>query len=186
MGRHGRFGGAGFTLIELMVVVAVVVVLQTLAAPALSGMVNSMRMTAAANSLFSSLFFARNEAIKRNSRVVVCKSATGSACAGSGGWEQGWIVFHDVNNNAALDAGETLLSREQTLPDPIRLTGNNPVVSYVSYTPMGTTSYISGAFQAGTLTVCQQSATPVDARLIVISSAGRPRTVKTTVGYCPL
>ena len=42
-------------------------------------------------------------------------------------------------------------------------------------------TYISGAFQAGTLTVCPESASRVDARQIVISSAGRPRTVKTTV-----
>lgn len=181
-----RYGCAGFTLIELMVVVAIVAVLQTLAAPAFSGMVSSMRLSTAINSLFSSLLLARSEAIKRNSRAVVCKSATGFACATTGGWEQGWIVFHDANNNATLDAGEALLSREQALPNLIRLTGNSPLVSYVSYTPMGMTNYTSGAFQAGTLTVCSQSATPVDARQIVISSAGRPRTLKTMVAQCPL
>lgn len=181
-----RSGCAGFTLIELLVVVALVVILQSLAAPAFSAMVNSMRMTTAVNSLFSSLLLARSEAIKRNSRAVVCKSVTGDACIKTGGWEQGWIVFHDANNNAALDAGEAILSREQAVLQPLLLTGNGPVISYVSYTSMGTTSYTSGAFQAGRLTVCPESATRVDARQIVISSAGRPRTVKTTVAQCPL
>ena len=87
MGR--RSGCAGFTLIELLVVVALVAIIQLLAAPALSGMANSMRLTSAANSLFSSLLLARSEAIKRNSRAVVCKSATGDTCITTGGWEQG-------------------------------------------------------------------------------------------------
>ena len=176
---------AGFTLIELLLVVALVAILQSLAAPSLAGMANSMRLSTATNSLFSSLHLARSEAIKRNSRAVVCKSATGDACITSGGWEQGWIVFHDVNNNASLDAGEAILSREQALPHPIQLTGNGPVASYVSYTPMGTTSYTSGAFQAGTLTICAHSSTSVAAREIKISSTGRPRTLKTTVAHCP-
>lgn len=186
MRKHGWSGSGGFTLIELLVVLALVVMLQSLAAPALSGMVHSMRLTTAVNALFSSLLLARSEAIKRNSRAVVCKSATGNACITTGGWEQGWIVFHDANNNASLDAGEAVLSRNQALPQPIRLTGNGPMISYVSYTSMGTTRYASGAFQAGTLTVCPESAARVEARQIVISSAGRPRTVKTRVAHCPL
>lgn len=185
MGKHGRSGSGGVTLIELLVVLALAAVFQTLAAPAMSGMANSMRTSAAANTFFSSIHLARSEAIKRKARVVLCKSATGDACASTGGWEQGWLVFHDANNNASLDAGEVLLLREQALPDPVRLAGNGPVASYVSYTATGTTSYTSGAFQAGTFTVCPESVGVTGARQIVISSAGRPRTVKTTVAQCP-
>ena len=176
----------GFTLIELMVVLAVVAVLQTLAAPAFSGAVTSIRLTTAVNSLLSSLLLARSEAIKRNSRVVVCRSTSGNACASSSGWEQGWIVFHDANNNAALDPGESVIAREQALPNLVRLRGNAPVASYVSYTPVGSASYTSGAFQAGTFTVCIQSESSGDARQIVISASGRPRTAKTAVPQCPL
>lgn len=175
---------AGFTLIELLLVVSLMAVLLSLAVPSLAGMANSMRLTTATNSLFSSLLLARSEAIKRNSRAVVCKSATGDACMTTGGWEQGWIVFHDANNNAAVDAGEAILSREHAVSPPIRLTGNEPVVSYVSYTPTGRTNYTSGAFQAGTLTICIQSANSVEAREIKINIAGRPRTLKTTVAHC--
>ncbi len=179
-------GCAGFTLIELLVVVTLVAILQSLAVPVLAGMINSMRLTTAVNSLFSSLLLARSEAIRRNSRVVVCKSVSGDACITAGGWEQGWIVFHDSNNNASLDAGEAILSRQQALPQSMRFKGNDPVASYVSFTPMGSTQYPSGAFQAGTLTVCMESVTRVDARQIVISSTGRPRTVRTMVNSCPV
>jgi len=180
-----RSVNAGFTLIELLVVVAVVAILQSLAAPPLAAMINSMRLTVAVNALFSSLLLARSEAIKRNTRAVVCKSASGEACTTTGGWDQGWIVFHDANNNTRRDAGEVLLLQQDALSAGVRFSGNSPVANYVSYTPMGTTSYASGAFQAGTLTVCVPSATQGDARQIVISSAGRPRTVKTTVDHCP-
>lgn len=179
-----RSGSVGFTLIELLVVVALVAILLSLATPSLAALANSMRLTKATNSLFSSLIFARSEAILRNSRAVVCKSASGSVCITTGGWEQGWIVFHDVNNNAVLDPGEDVMSREQALPLPIRLTGNGPVMNYVSYTPMGTTNYPSGAFQAGTFTICPTSATSVDAREIKISSVGRLRALRTTVEQC--
>lgn len=185
MRKHGRSGSGGVTLIELLVLLVLVAVFQTLAAPALSGLANSMRLSAGVNRFFSSVHLARSEAIKRNARVVLCKSATGNACASTGGWEQGWIVFHDANNNAALDAGEVLLLREQALPHPIRLAGNSHVAGYVSYTPMGTTRLTSGAFQAGTLTLCPQSATRVEARQIVISSSGRPRTIRAMVDQCP-
>lgn len=181
-----RFVSAGFTLIELMVVVALMAILATLAAPAMSGMVNSMRLTTAVNSLFTSLLLARSEAIKRNGRAVVCKSASGDACITSGGWEQGWIVFHDANNNATRDTGEVIVSRGHALQSPIRLNGNSPLANYVSFTPMGQTAYASGAFQAGTLTVCVESSEPLEARQIVISSTGRPRTVRKTVAKCPL
>ena len=177
-------GTAGFTLIELLVVVALVAILQSLATPALSAIVNSIQLTTAVNSLLSSLHLARSEAAKHNTRAVVCKSASGDACTTTGGWEQGWIVFHDHNNNAALDADETVLLRQQALPPEVLLKGNMPVANYLSFTPVGTTRYISGAFQAGTLTVCQHSATRTDARQLVISSSGRPRTVRTTVDSC--
>lgn len=181
-----RFSCAGFTLVELMVVIAVIGVVAALAAPTFSSVANSVRLTTSLNALLSSLMLTRSEAIKRNSRAVVCKSATGSACASSGGWEQGWIVFHDANNNAALDADESVISRQQALPGLVHLRGNAPVVSYVSYTSTGAAGYTSGAFQAGTLTVCIQSESSGDARQLVISSSGRPRTVRTTVAQCPL
>lgn len=184
MMRSQRSGCGGFTLIEILVVLVVLATLQTLAVPALSSVLDSARLGSATQSFFHHLQLTRSEAIKRNARVVMCKSDGGSNCTRTGGWEQGWIVFHDANNNAMVDAGESILQREQALASSVRLTGNTFVESYVSYTPLGQTSLTSGAFQAGTLTVCRASEVRSQAKQIVISSTGRVRTQKVSLDRC--
>jgi type IV fimbrial biogenesis protein FimT len=183
MGKEAQSNSSGVTLTELLVVLVLVAVLLAMGAPAMSTMADSVRLTSGANTFFSSVLLARSEAAKRNGRVVLCKSS-GGGCVSTGGWEQGWIVFHDANNNAALDWGEVLLLKEPGLSNGLRLRGNIQVADYVSYTPTGAARLTTGAFQAGTLTVCPQAATPVAARQIVISATGRPRTVKTMVDWC--
>lgn len=175
----------GLTLIEILVVVAVVAVLQSIAVPAMADLINSSRNSAVLNTLYSSLIMARGDAILRNQRTVVCKSDTGDQCKSSGGWGQGWLVFRDSNNNAQLDADEQVLVRQGPVPSSVHLTGNLPVSRYVSFTPRGSAAYVSGAFQAGTLTVCSPSTGEIQAKQIVISIAGRPRMVTTTLESCP-
>lgn len=175
----------GTTLIDLLIGVAVMAVLVRMTSPAMSSVMDSLRLTAASNTFLSALHLTRSEAIKRNSRVVLCKSATGTSCAVDGGWGQGWVVFHDANNNAALDSGEEVIRRESALPSHFSMTGNTPVAKYVSYTALGTPKLSAGAFQAGTITVCRQSASSVDARQIILSSTGRPRIERATVSACP-
>jgi type IV fimbrial biogenesis protein FimT len=176
---------SGVTLLELMVVLAVSAILLGIGIPSFATLTSSNRLASATNEMVSSLHLARSEAIKRNSRVVMCTSATGTSCAVSGGWHQGWVVFHDANNNAQLNPGETVVLSRQALPAGFSLTGNEHVSKYISYTPGGATKLISGAFQAGTLTLCNESGAPGAARKVVISSTGRPRTVKVGLASCP-
>ena len=165
-------------------VLAVALVLQAVAVPALSSALDSMRLRAVNQALFVSLQLTRSEAIKRGGRVVLCKSASGADCSRNGGWEQGWIVFHDRNNNAQVDAGEAILQREPHLGGALRLRGNNLVESYVSYTALGNASMTGGGMQMGTLTLCQPQANQVTARQIVISSSGRARMQKAKLDRC--
>lgn len=174
----------GFTLIEVLVVLVVMAVLATVAIPSMAGIMDSIKLSSQSNVYLSSLHLARSEAIKRNSRVTLCKSADGSACAEGGGWHQGWIIFHDANNNGVKDSGETVIHQAQALPARLRLVGNLNVAKYVSFRPTGETKLVSGAFQAGTLTLCHESASSAEARQIIINSAGRARVQKVSVATC--
>ena len=174
----------GFTLIELLTFLAIVAVLAGIGAPAFTGLTRSAKLTSATNDLFASLLMARSEAAKRRSRVAVCKSSDGNACAASGGWEQGWIVFHDANNSGTRDSGEEIVVKAQALPRDLRLSGNLNVAKYVSYAPTGEAKLAGGGFQAGTITLCNQYSDREEARQIVISSAGRPRVQRTQVADC--
>lgn len=174
----------GFTLVELLVTIALIGALLSIAVPSLASMGKSVKLSSASNLFVSGLFFARSEAIKRNIRVVLCKSADGENCAAIGGWEQGWIVFDDTNNNGQRDGAEAVLQREAPLAAGIRLVGNLNVARYVSFTPSGATKLPGGAFQAGTLTVCHHSADPGESRQIVLNAVGRPRVQKATIDFC--
>ena len=190
--RNATFFGAfgftasqrGFTLVELLVSLAIGSILMSLTVPAMTGMLNTQKAISASNALFAGLNLARSEAIKRNARAVLCKTANGLTCTLSGGWEQGWILFHDLNNNAALDAGEEVLRQQGPASAGIRLAGNLPIANYVSYTPIGTAKLISGAFQAGTFTLCMESSGSADVRQIVLSGSGRARAQKGAARDC--
>jgi type IV fimbrial biogenesis protein FimT len=114
----------GFTLIELIVTIAIVAVLTSLAAPS---MVNVMRTTAVAssvNGMMADLRYARSEAVRRGSTVIMCRSddpeASSPSCKTDGGtdfdgdsvkdgWVSGWFVFVDRNDNGLWDSGEPIL-----------------------------------------------------------------------------
>lgn len=172
----------GVTLLELLVVVSLSAVVLSVAVPSMSATLSSARLGTASQAMLWGMQLARSEAIKRNRRVVVCKSA-GQGCVRSGGWAQGWLVFADANNNGQWDDAELALYREPGIGGDIHITGNSQVTDYISYTPLGHASMVSGAFQAGTITVCSQT-TPEASRQIVLSSSGRARVVRTKLTSC--
>lgn len=172
----------GVTLIELLVTISILVILMAIAAPSFTTFIVNNRLGNHSTSLYASLILARSEAIKRNKRVVVCKSSDGATCTGN--WNQGWIVFVDTNNDAAVSSGENLVQIVPALTSGFTLTGNTNVASYVSYSPDGTNKSTGGAQQAGTLSLCPPS--PAEngmGRNVVISATGKARIEEKT--DCP-
>lgn len=165
----------GFTLIELMVTLAILAILLGVAVPAFHEVTLNSKLRSHSNSLVASALLARSEAIKRNSIVRMCVSTDGVACA-TGGWEQGWVVYHDVNNNNTLDAGEAVLRYENAASSGYRILS---AVESIVFLPSGV-----GASQA-TLKVCR--ATPnagAQEREVTISATGRTSVTKTTTATC--
>ncbi|MFO1418814.1 MAG: GspH/FimT family pseudopilin [Methylotetracoccus sp.] len=163
---------SGFTLIEMMVTVAVAAILMSVGVPSFQQLIQSNRVTTQTNEFVAALNLARSEAIKRGTRITICKSSTSTSCAGSGGWQQGWIIFTDNNNNAAADDGTGSILRVYGALSDVTLTGNTNVASYVSYVASGSTQLTGGGFQAGTLTLCPGSGS-AKGRSMVLSRTGR-------------
>lgn len=174
----------GVSLVESVVTLAIVAGSLRFALPAAQDWRQAANLQAASQEFYSDLQFARMEAIKRNGRVALCKSGDGATCNDQGGWEQGWVVFHDVNNNGKADPGEEVVRRREALGSGLHVRGNQSVADYISYTPLGSTKSRTGAFQAGTVVVCRFSGAPTPSREVVINAMGRPRMQRATAATC--
>jgi type IV fimbrial biogenesis protein FimT len=167
------------TLIELLTTISIMAILLALVAPSFHEVFLNSRLTNQANGFLSSLTLARSEAIKTNARVTMCKSANGTSCLTTGGWQAGWIVFRDTNGDGSRQNNEPVIQRGDPLVAGFLLmagTGEDTVKDYVSFTSLGTPKLASGAVQTGALTLCR--ATPSvgsSGRRILIGATGHVR-----------
>lgn len=134
--------GKGFTMLELMMALAVSAILTALAVPSLAQFANEQRLAATMAQLTSDLNFARTEAIKRNARVLVCARTAGTnTCSTQPDWQNGWAVCYDANSDDACDVAAALDPNPLRLaaaPHPrLRLTGS---ARLVRFNPVGTSS----------------------------------------------
>ena len=98
---------AGFSLMELMAVLTVLAILATFAAPSFTQMTERWRVRQTAESMVSSLYYARSEAIKRGGFVAMSRLPANSDCnhaSSNNNWGCGWRVFYDKNRNGTFDA----------------------------------------------------------------------------------
>ena len=157
---------AGFTLLELLVTLALGAVLLTLAVPAFTNLVLDSRLTASVNRFVHGMYVARHEALKSGADVAMCRSLSGRQCTHSGRWQTGFIVFvnRDQDDPPRVDVGEPILQVERAMP-AAAIVANR--VAFV-FRPFGLRSV------NGTLTFCDRRGT-ARARAVVVSYTGRPR-----------
>lgn len=153
---------AGFTLIELILALTIGAVLTTMAVPSFIDMIRNNRITSQTNDFISTLNYARSEAIKRGTGIIVCSSNDQATCTGST-WQSGWIVQQASDGELlrvhdALDGTSTLSNVE----------GNNSI----QYTTRG----LLNGNAATTFRLCVYSGKP--GRQIGVSATGRPQSME--------
>lgn len=168
----------GFTLVELMITLAVAAILLTVAVPGFRDIIQNNRVTTQTNELVTALQLARSEGIKRGMTVSLCSSTNGAGCGG--GWQQGWIVFTDANANGAVDAGtDQVLRVWEALSG-----GTNVVAAAAGGGALTNLRYdrLGAANLAGTFQLTIPDCTGNQNRTVAVAASGR---VSTTRNNCP-
>ncbi|MGH8808017.1 MAG: GspH/FimT family pseudopilin [Noviherbaspirillum sp.] len=125
----------GFSLVELMIVVAISVILLAIAAPSFRDLIQKQKITATVNDFFFAIKLARSEAIQRGTRVELVPVEAG------GDWAKGWAVFVDGNDNQKPDAGEQVIYTQGPLPGGISIEARmtDSTKQYLAYQGTGRT-----------------------------------------------
>lgn len=176
--RSGAFAASGFTMIELMVTVAVMATILALAAPNFRDFIINNRLTAQINDLVADISLARSEAASRGIRVTVCASADLNSCTGSGdAWQGGRIVFIDTNANGTRESTEQILKRTESVGGSRTLVASGfPNTYFLSFRPYGGLLPATG----GTFKLCDPAVGT--GRTVVVAATGRPSASKVA---CP-
>ena len=171
--RHAR----GFTLLEVMVVVAIIAVLAALAGPSFTPLIERWRVRQAVEGLQSTIYYARSEAIKRGGNVAMrkipnntnnCTTATSSA-----DWDCGWFVCEDVNGNGVCNAAEPVLQRFET-PANVQVTRPANSGEHIIFNRWG---LVDGDFLSFSMVPLNKSTADPAARGVCMSSGGRIRVI---------
>lgn len=181
----------GFTLVEVMIVLSLIAILTSFAAPMFSRLIQGARISSGTNTFLSDMRFARSEAMRRGGSVVMCRSdspeasepvcATGTR-AGGAGWARGWIVFQDQNNNGIRTPDAPLLRVQSAIATINAIDDSNVSSTGFRFTATGR---LANANAAATLVF---GAGPLFAReirrTVCVSVGGNARSVGDGAATC--
>jgi len=158
----------GFTMVEMMIVLAIIAILTSLVGPSFDDLIRSSRMTTQYNELLASLSLARSEAVKRDSTVTICKSNNHTTPACGGDWHNGWIIFADDDNDGVFDVGS-----DELVYVHAALSGDNTLDYARDRITFSGSGITSGGFN-GTFTLCDDRGDS-DSVGLIVSLTGRAR-----------
>ena len=168
--RH-RVDAAGFTLIELMITIAIIGIVALFGIPAFSDFILNNRIRGQTSDFVVQLTHARLEAMRTATRVTVCPG-TASGCAGTH-WENGWVVFVDASNPGVKDSEDTVLGIGSALDggNTLRSTAFSPFISF---------RHNGEANLPGSFALCDSRGYGDKAQAITVSTTGRIKALAAT------
>ena len=161
----------GYTLLELLITLALTAVLLQMAIPGMRALLAGQRASAASNAIIAAIALARSSAIVHRNHVVVCPRQSSQRCGGRADWANGALIFADTDGNRRFDAGELLYGSLPAFESGASLVWRSfRNRSYLLFTPAGVTDWQNGHFQ-----YCPADGNPRFARQIIINAVGRTR-----------
>ena len=158
---------SGFTLLELIITVALVSIVMAIAIPSMTTFNQNDRLVTNINTMIGHLAYARSEAVKRSQQVSICVSNDAATCTGGNNWEDGWIVYIDADGSNTFDASEEILRAQQAL-------GSNQTLTPTTFASQVTYDYRGFATSTGSFQLCDNRTGP-HGKTINISNTGRVR-----------
>ena len=173
-------GIVGISIVELVVSLAIVAILATTGVPAFSSFIQSNRLNESSFDMLATINLARTEAVKRRTRVLLCRSADPTlptpSCGGSANtWTTGWLVFASGDSNSTYEAGtDTLLGIGLVDSSNVTVITNGTSNNNLEYNSDGTTNEGGGTAR---FALCDKRG-GAQGRQINIPAHGRPKFVK--------
>jgi type IV fimbrial biogenesis protein FimT len=196
---YQRGAARGFTIVELMVTLAVFAVVVSLAAPSFTRMMLADRITAQTNELVMGLNAAKSEAIRRGQPV----SLRARDDAYPNDFHRGWSTFTDANGDGVAEAPatpedgtvvrDTLAAAGRTTVERVTRTGTSPAFTYdaatsslngrqfVTFNARGGIAGNGPAF----FRICDSSNNSVPGRIVQVSIIGRVSLDNANLTACP-
>jgi type IV fimbrial biogenesis protein FimT len=166
----------GFTLMELLMTIAIAAIVATIAIPSFRYVTNSNRIAAEVNGLLGDLQFARAEAIKEGQPVTVCMSKGGTTCDTTGNaWNSGWIVYSNptgTGSNTTLPAAGSILRIQSTFTSTDTFLAA-PAFSAITYNREG---YAIGVGNGTLISLHDSTDTTAWTRCLAVSMNGMTQT----------
>ncbi len=147
----------GFTLLELLVTLAIAGILSTMAISAFQNSIAQNRITTELTQLKNDFVFAGSEALRTGLPVTVCSTSDGSSCSQSTSWNTGWIVFDDPASALQTSSNTVIVRKQSSLTDGDNITADNSI-STVAYNRQGFVNNI--ATSISTVTFTDHAASP--------------------------
>lgn len=152
----------GFTLVELMVTIALVAILLAIAVPSFSTLIESSRERATRDTLVSSIYAAKQQALSKRINVYLCPTTNGTSCNAALVWGSDWLVYEDIDDNNNFSNGDIIVSYVDSKTTQIRST-----TGQIRFSP-------TGHSDANTFLVCSNTDNTIVYQ-IVLSRMGRVR-----------
>lgn len=168
--NRGNRAQRGFTLVEMIVVIALITILVAIGVPSYRYVTTTSRVSGEVDALLGDLQFARAEAIKEGRTVSACPSSDGTSCLNGTSWNTGWIVFSDVNGNGSVDSTQdTVLRVQKPFTGSDSFSANDGPRSFITFNREGFAIGLTGQV---TITLNDSTNNPTYTRCLEISVIG--------------